>query len=224
MHGTGDAVQVVLFDYRKVFDIIDHHNLASKLFQLIIPLFIKSWVFLTDREQRVKLSRYFFSEWGKVPSGVPQGTKLGPPLFILMINDLIPPNVTTWKYIYDTTVSGVVPKNSSTFIQNVADAVQQWFLDNCLELNLGKCKELLIYFGRAAIDSFSGVRISGVHFEVVEHSKILGLTISSNLKWNEYVSNIIKEANKRFYCSAKTCESPYLRHYQFLFHLYQTSS
>ena len=81
----------------------------------------------------------------------------------------------------------------------------------------------MIYFGRTA-NSFSGVRISGVQLEVIEHAKILGVTISSNLKWNEHVSNIIEKANKRFYCSAKTCESPYLRHYQFLFHLYQTSS
>ena len=84
---------------------------------------------------------------------------------------------------------------------------------------------LLIYFGRTE-NSFPGVRISSVQLEVVVHAKILGLTISSNLKWKEHVSNIIKKANKRFlfYCPAKTCESPYLRHYQFLFHLHQTSS
>ena len=71
-------------------------------------------------------------------------------------------------------------------------------MDNRLQLNLGKCKELLIYFGRTA-NSFPGVRISDVQLEVVEHAKILGLTISGNLKWNEHVSDIIKKDNKRFY-------------------------
>ena len=77
--GTGSAVRVVLLDYRKAFDLVNHSILAAKILELRIPRRIARWVcdFLMDRRQRVKLSNDCFSEWGAVPSGVPQGTKLG---------------------------------------------------------------------------------------------------------------------------------------------------
>ena len=89
---TGSTVKVVLFDYLKAFDLIDHALLARKLLALDMPVGVSFWIidFLTDRTQRVKLGEDCLSEWRNLPAGVPQGTKLVPWLFILMINDIKP--------------------------------------------------------------------------------------------------------------------------------------
>ena len=99
--GTASTVRVLLFDYRKAFDLIDHALLAGKLLALDMPIGVSFWIidFLTDRTQRVKLGEDCLSEWRNAPAGVPQRIKLGQWLFILMIDDINTSNTELWKYV-----------------------------------------------------------------------------------------------------------------------------
>ena len=84
--------------------------------------------------------------------GVPQDTKLGPWLFILMINDLVSHETLLWKYVDDTTVSEVVPKEQTSNVQEIVDRVVDWSKENKFQLNRDKCKELRISFAKNKVD------------------------------------------------------------------------
>ena len=191
---------MVCLDYRKAFDLVDHGILAAKILGLRIPRGIARWVcdFLMDRRQRVKLSSDCFSEWGTVPSGVPQGTKLGPWLFILMINDLHPSGSDVWKYVDDTTLAEVVPRGGQSGMQVAVNAVEQWSTINKLQLNADKCKELVIDFKKVK-HHFDAVTVNSQELERVDSVKLIGITITNTLQWNCHVLDVIQKANKRIY-------------------------
>ncbi|PFX27209.1 RNA-directed DNA polymerase from mobile element jockey [Stylophora pistillata] len=198
--GNGSTTRVVLFDFRKAFDLIDHHVLARKLSSYDIPRPILCWImdFLTNRKQRIKLSRDCFSEWEAVPAGVPQGTKLGPWLFLIMINNLSVADTIIWKYVDDTTLVESVLKNESSYMQlRVNELVRQSEVDG-FQFNESKCKELRISFSRSG-SLFDHITINDKQIEVVSSARLLGVIVSDNLRWNAHVESICKKAAKRLY-------------------------
>ena len=198
--GTGSTVRVVVFDFRKAFDLIDHNILVRKLKDLNIPHNIVSWIvdFLKCRRQRVKLSQDCKSEWKNVPAGVPQGTKLGPWLFVLMIDDIDTTNTDLWKYVDDTTAAEMVEKGETSKIQNIVNELTEKTYRNKFQFNEKKCKELRISFTQNHPE-YAPIVINDKPIEIVTTIKLLGLNISNNLKWNHHIEEIFKKASTRLY-------------------------
>jgi hypothetical protein len=133
---SDSMVSVVLFDFKKAFDLIDHGILVDKLTIFEIPKRIIGWIvnFLKDRKQRVKLSKDCYSERDLVPAGVLQGTKL---VFAIMINDLEVADIDLWKYVDDTTISLNIYEASS--IQSSVDEFTRKSTASKFQLNEEKC-------------------------------------------------------------------------------------
>ena len=96
----------------------------------------------------IKLAQDYFAEWRSITACVPQGTKIGPWLFLIMMNDLNEEEADVRKYVDDTTISEVVYKGHDRCIQQVVDDLAMQARDDGFQLNERKCKELRISFAR----------------------------------------------------------------------------
>ena len=157
--------------------------------------------FLRSRYQCVKLKSDCFSDFKPVPAGIPQGTRIGPWLFLAVINDLTSSNAPSpmWKFADDTTVSETVPKFGASVLQDTVHDVLRWSNDNRFKLNSLKCKELRIDFRRKNNSDTVSLEANGNAFEIVKSAKILGITVRSDLKWIDHVDNITMKASRRIY-------------------------
>ena len=100
-----------------------------------------------------------------------------------------------WKYVDDTTTSEVVAKGGASNAQHIdiADCVSQWSLDNRVQLNSAKCKELRISFAKKQSE-FHPILVNGNQLEAVRNAKLLGVIITINLSWNEHINETVKKA------------------------------
>ena len=113
-----------------------------------------------------------------------------------MVNDLNIPNSELWRYVDDTSMAETISKGGSSIIQNNVDDLINQSVANKFQMNEGKCKELRIGFSKLTTN-FEPNKTRGNSLEVVKCAKILGLTVSDDLKWNEHVQQITKKARKK---------------------------
>ena len=102
---------------------------------------------------------------------------------------LVVENARLWKYVDDTTISETVAKGELSNAQRTTERVVQWSLENRVQLNTDRCKEMRISFSKSQ-QEFEPILINRDALEVVDSVKLLGLNISSDLTWNININKI----------------------------------
>ena len=197
LESPGMYLRVCFSDFSKAFDHIDHNILVCKLLKMGARPIIVEWIcsFLSQRRQVVKLDG-LLSEWAPAHAGVPQGTKLGPVLFLVMVNDLACRS-SYWKYFDDITISEVVPLGSPSTIQDDLDSITAWAEENYMNLN-SKCKEMRLSLLAKDLNVLQ-LTVNDTYLEKVSVHKVLGITLCDNLKWGQNTKEIVDKACKRLY-------------------------
>ncbi len=193
--------RVVLTDFSKAFDLVDHTTLINKIICLGVRGAIIPWIcdFLHGRQQCVRLNNTF-SDYVSLNGGVPQGTKIGPIGFQILINDAAQ-NVSSgcWKYVDDLTFAeNTRGPHYSSSLQAELDDFVEWSNENKLKLNPSKCQALQVCFSKTK-PQISDLRIGTEPLSYVTEAKVLGVFLQDNLKWDTQVNNMLKKANKRLF-------------------------
>ena len=192
---------MVLVDYYKAFDMVDHALLLQKLNAYGLHNISLEWFrsYLTNRRQLVSLAGKE-SDMATIVHGVPQGSILGPLLFI---NDL-PLHVSTSQvdlYADDTTLTASVDIKSMPILEeslnsSVSDVVA-WASENKLPLNESKTKVLLVTGKRLSsrIEQTPTVMVQETHLNNVASVTLLGLEIDAELTFEAYLINCVKRCH-----------------------------
>lgn len=186
----------IFLDFAKAFDKVSHRLLLLKLRNLGLDTNTLKWIenFLTNRRQFV-VANEASSSFEPVLSGVPQGTVLGPLLFLIYINDL-PNCISSPVHLFaDDCVlfREIITINDTHALQDDINAISSWCDKWQMTLNVDKCKSMRIC--RGATNPFS-YHLNGTPLQSVSSYKYLGLHITSDLSWKVHIEFIVNKANR----------------------------
>lgn len=193
----GNQVDVIYTDFSKAFDRLDHELLLSKLdtFGVSVNLLNLFRSYLNDRAQFVQY-RGFKSEKFLQLSGVPQGSILGPLLFVIFINDITQLfNVNYLLYADDLKIYIEIKSISDcSKLQDNLVKLNDWCVKNLLPLNIGKCN-IMSYSRRKTTELFD-YHLDNVIMNRVTQFKDLGVTFDSKLSFDEHIRLTTESAYK----------------------------
>ena len=185
----------VFLDFSKAFDKVPHERLIRKIEAHGIGGDVLRWIkeWLKDRKQRVCLNGEK-SDWGAVTSGVPQGSVLGPLLFIMYLNDLDTGITSNLSKFADDTKIGRSIRNleDSQALQGDLDRLYDWSVKWQMKFNIDKCK--VIKMG-SSIETAS-YKLNNIDIVESHCERDLGVLISSDLKPREQCIAVRNKANK----------------------------
>ena len=195
---------MVLIDLQKAFDTIDHGILLDKMKYLGFSTSTIDWFnsYLTNRSFIVNVGKEYSSP-GKLSCGVPQGSILGPLLFLLYVNDM-PQAVNSELLLYaDDTCLIYTAKDTKTIEEQLNsdfNSLCEWFIDNKLSIHFGEDKTKSILFGtKRHLKNQTDLDIKYGDIKIKQHNKVtyLGCILDSNLSGESMATKVLGLVNGR---------------------------
>ena len=210
----GNDTCVVFFDLRKAFDSVPHSLLLHRLYEIDINQYLVQWIrsYLSNRSQIVVVGG---EESSTLPviSGVPQGSVLGPLLFLIFINDIVQqvsPGSSISLFADDIALyRPIISDLDYSILQNDVTSLVVWINNSLLALQPTKCSYMLISRRSSPRLPLPNILVQGTPLSLVSSVKYLGILINSDLSWSPHVANLCSKARKlvgllyrRFYKNA----------------------
>jgi hypothetical protein len=190
----GQPVDLIYLDFAKAFDKVPFVRLFKKLESHGISGQVLEWVkqWLNNRRQRVSVNKTF-SEWGEVSSGVPQGSVLGPVLFLIYINDIDVGLLSKLSKFADDSklCKNICLDSDREILQLDLDKLNDWSQKWQMQFNVDKCS--VIHLGQKNKQYKYKLGDSELKQSVKERD--LGIIVDSSMKWSEQCSVAVKNAN-----------------------------
>ena len=190
---SGAPVDLIYLDFSKAFDRVPHYRLLEKLERIGIKGKLLNIIrdFLTNRKFRVSVEGKF-SSLKDILSGIPQGSVLGPLLFLIFINDL-PDYVKSSVKLFADDVKIIGNATDRTMIDEDLRGLELWGSIWLLDFNYEKCKVLHTDINHNQNFEY---KLNGNALKVSDQEKDLGVLTSDTLLWTDQITTSISKANK----------------------------